>query len=230
MCALYSAPASAQLAVDRLWVDFEPGAPNRADVVIRNESADRYYITVAPSEVVEPGTAGEKRVETSDPDQLGILVTPNRMIVEPGGMRSIRIVSLNTKLKTDRVYRIKVTPQIGDLQTNDPAAGDRGLSIKLLAAYDLLVTVRPDGGKADLVAARTPTQLVIRNQGNSNALLYDGMSCAADQPADKDKCAKVGSKRLYPGNEWTIPLNNQNAKIKFKERTIASAPPKDLAF
>ena len=50
-----SVPAYAQLAIDRLWVDFEPGAQPRADVVIRNESADSYYISVSTVEVADPG-------------------------------------------------------------------------------------------------------------------------------------------------------------------------------
>ncbi|RYG79680.1 MAG: hypothetical protein EON59_15855, partial [Alphaproteobacteria bacterium] len=47
--------ASAQLAIDRLWVDFEPGAASRSDLVIRNESADRYFITISPVEVLSAG-------------------------------------------------------------------------------------------------------------------------------------------------------------------------------
>lgn len=225
-------PASAQLAVDRLWVDFEPGAVNRADVQIRNESTDRYYISVTSAEIIAPGSPAEKRVENSDPEKLGLLVTPNRLIVDPGGVRSIRIVSLNTDLTKDRVYRIKVSPQIGDLTTADPSKDDRGMSIKLLAAYDLLVTVRPADGKANLVATRTPTMVTITNQGNSNALLFEGAACLPDKEvgATEAKCEKIGSRRMYPGAVWDIPISHQDVRLKFKERLASSSLPKEVAF
>src|SRR3546814_2712942 len=120
--ALGVAPAHAQLSVDRLWVDFEPGASRRADVVVRNESPDRYYITITAAEIIQPGTKEEKRVETTDPEVLGLWVTPNRLVIDPGGMRSVRVVSLDVQLTNDRFYRVKTTPQVGDIQTNVTAA------------------------------------------------------------------------------------------------------------
>lgn len=230
---LIPTPAAAQLAVDRLWVDFESGSESRADVVIRNESSDRYYITITPSEIVSPGMADESRVENSDPEQLGLLVTPNRLIIDPGGVRSLRIVSLNTDVQRDRVYRIKVTPQVGDILAGDVGAGNHGVEIKILAAYDLLVTVRPKKGKAELVASRTPSDLVIRNVGNTNTLLFEGEACpAADPHTDPGaaSCEAVGARRLYPGNEWKIPLTQADARVRFKERTSASVEPKEVSF
>ena len=225
-------PVSAQLAIDRLWVDFEPGTETRADVVIRNESPDRYYISVTPTEVIDPGSATEKRVAIADPEKLGLLVTPNRLILEPGSLRSIRLVSLNNDLKADRVYRVKITPQIGTIDGGDAGAGNRGVAIKVLAAYDLLVTVRPKDPKPDLVATRTASALVIRNAGNSNALLFDGLSCPEGvKPTNKDAaCTAVGSKRIYAGGEWTLDLKAPTGKLSFKERLSASTDPKEVSF
>jgi P pilus assembly chaperone PapD len=225
--ALFGAgPAHAQLAVDRLWVDFEPGLPGRADVVIRNESNDKYYITVTPAEITDPGADTEKRVESTDPEKLGLLVTPNRLVLEPGAMRSIRIVSLNDDLKTDRVYRVKITPQVGDIQAPSSATG-RGIAIKILAAYDILVTARPKKSKPSIEVSRQPGELVIRNSGNTNTLLYEGQECP---DATASACAAVGARRLYPGNEWKIPLTSESAKVRFKQRSLASGDPKEISF
>lgn len=227
------APVLAQLAVDRLWVDFEPGAEARADVVIRNESSDRYYIVVSPAEVVDPGGPNEKRVENSDPEKLGLLVTPNRLVIDPGGVRSLRIVSLNSDIQADRVYRIKVTPQVGDIQAANAGAGNHGVAIKILAAYDLLVTVRPKKGKAELVASRTASDIVIRNKGNTNTLLFEGEACLAGGPQSDpgvSTCEPIAARRMYPGNEWTIPLKSNDARVRFKERAASSADPKEVTF
>jgi len=253
------APASAQLAIDRLWVDFEPGTPPRADVVIRNESADRYYITVAPAEIVNPGEESEARVVESDPEKLGLLVSPNRLVVDPGGMRSIRIVSLNPTVVRDRVYRIRVSPEVGEIQAGDPGSGNRGVSVKLLTAYDLLVTVRPAKPDAKLTMTRTPTEMVIRNAGNTNTLLFEGRACTAEAKQDAvaeakpdageaakpdaptstaapastalaKGCADLGARRLYAGNEWKIPIEPAAKQVRFKERKLSSADPKEISF
>lgn len=232
--ALSTTPVSAQLSVDRLWVDFEPGTPHRADIIIRNESADRYYITVAPAEIVDPGTDTERRVEQTDPEQLGLLVTPNRLVIEPGGSRSVRMISLNEDVPQDRIYRVKITPQVGDIQAAAPE-GARGIAIKVLAAYDILVTSRPNKVKADLKVNRTQDELVISNVGNSNTLLYEGKACAGSKNStgstdDESECADLGARRLYPGNIWKITVPANHRRVQFKQRSLASSDPKEVEF
>jgi P pilus assembly chaperone PapD len=177
--AAFAAPASAQLAIDRLWVDMGAGNVPRSDLVVRNESKDKYYITVATSEIVNPGTATEERKPGSNPEELGLLVTPGRMILEPGQMRAIRIVSLNKGLESDRVYRVNVTPQIGEVSATSEATESRGLALKLLAAFDVLVTVRPEKDSSTLSVHRDGNFLEMASTGNSNVLLLDGMICPA---------------------------------------------------
>jgi P pilus assembly chaperone PapD len=224
-------PASAQLAIDHLWLDFNDANASRADIVIRNESKDRYYITVAPAEIQDPGADTEKRVEEADPEKLGILVTPNRLILDPQGMRSIRVVSLNTHLDKDRIYRIKISPEIGDIQTDAKGPEDRGIAIKMLAAYDVLVTVRPKDGKAQIAASRTDKELVIRNSGNTNTLLFAGKACPAKaDAATASPCEDIGARRLYAGNSWTIPLKSPDVKVDFKERKSSGSDGKDVSF
>lgn len=182
-CALsattLSTPATAQLAIDRLWVDMNAGSVPRSDLVVRNESTDKYYITITASEILNPGTTEEKRQLGSNPEELGLLVTPGRMILEPGQMRAIRVVSLNNNLERDRVYRVNVTPQIGEVSATSTATENRGLALKLLAAFDVLVTVRPAENDVSLAVRRDGNFLALSNMGNSNVLLLDGMVCPA---------------------------------------------------
>lgn len=169
--------ANAQLAIDRLWIDLNDKGAARSDLVIRNESTDVYYISVIASEVINPGTPEEQRITLSDPEELGLLVTPNRLILRPNELRAIRVVSLNRELSKDRIYRVKINPEIGEISYNQKAQEDRGLALKLLAAFDVLVTVRPDGARADLLARRVEDRIEFINQGASNILLLDGQVC-----------------------------------------------------
>lgn len=177
VCLASAGTARAQMAIDRLWVDIASGKVARSDLVIRNESKDRYYVTVRVTEVTNPGTPDEKRVSETDPEKLGLLVTPQRMIIDPGQLRAIRVVSLNQGLTRDRIYRINITPQLGNLEVEQADPANRGIAIKMLTAFDALVTVRPENAAGHLVATRDGGTLVLRNTGNSNILLLDGQVC-----------------------------------------------------
>ena len=231
LAALFLARAAhAQLAVDRLWIDFDAGSSPRSDLLVRNESKDRYYITVSPAELVNPGTPAETRVEQADPDKLGLLVTPNRLILDPDDMRAIRIVALDQDRKADRVYRIRVSPEIGAIDAGEDAAADRSGSLKLLAAYDILVTLRPRDPRVDIVARRDGAQITLQNNGNTNALLFDGVSCPAGAKVGDAACIKVGAKRMFAGNSWVLHLKAVTDTLHFKQRISAALDPKDVTF
>ena len=180
LCSAQADEAKAQLAIDRLWVDLDDQRANRSDLVVRNESEDVYYITVTTSEIEDPGTAQEARTTQIDPEKLGLLVTPNRLILRPGELRAIRVVSLNRELAQDRIYRVNVNPEIGELSIDQEDVQNRGLAIKLLAAFDVLVTVRPRDGDPELVALRNGDLIELRNEGSSNLLMLDGKVCPVD--------------------------------------------------
>lgn len=232
LCAI--APAHAQLSINKLWVEFERGALPRTDLVIRNDSKDRYYITVKAFEIVEPGTEKEARVELADPEQLGLLVTPNRLVLEPGAARSVRLVSLNHGLTRDRVYRVLVTPQIGSIEgVARPKQDESALAVKLLAAYDVLVLARPEDPQPKIEATRTPGELTLRNVGNSNVLLSDGKVCPSEDarsPGDGDACKTLESVRLYPGNVLKIPLARASDIVTMQERYALKDNGKQIKF
>ena len=226
--AVFSANAAyAHLSIDKLWIDFAQGETERSDVVIRNDSKDRYYVSVSVSEIENPGTPDEKRVDQPDPEKAGLLVTPNRLVLDPGALRSIRLVSLNEDLIKDRVYRVLVSPQIGAIEAGkSPDADSRGLTIKMLASYDVLVVVKPHDAQAKLSAQRTPTDVVLSNTGNSNILVADGLVCPdtiSESSASDKTCQTFDATRLYAGNSTTIPIAHPTDKIYVKTRIGSSS-------
>src|SRR3546814_11745927 len=90
-----------------------------------------YYVAVTVAEIVDAGTELENKLVETDPDKLGLLVTPNQIVLEPGAIRSIRLVSLNKPLTRDRVYRVLVAPQVGALKVKDAGADTRGGGIQI---------------------------------------------------------------------------------------------------
>ena len=227
-CVAAPRPARAQLVVDRLIVDFERGAPVRQDILLRNESKDKYYVTVTPAEVISPGEDKSSQVTKTNPEDLGLLVTPNRTVLEPGASRSIRVVSLNGPLTRDRIYRVLIAPQVGELKADAAPAGDKGVAIKILTAYEALVIVRPQSENGKLVVERTADGISVKNVGNSNTLVYDGIACPVGGGAAK--CAKLPARRMYAGNVWRLALPHPNDLVTFELRGTASQDPQTVHY
>jgi len=163
-------------------------------------------------------------VTKTNPEEFGLLVTPNRMILDPGASRSIRVVSLNGPLTTDRFYRVLIEPQTGDIPT-EPGT-DRTVALKILTAYEALVIARPPKPNPNLVPTRTATGLVLKNTGNSNTLLYDGLACqVAPASGAKPTCVKLPAHRMYAGNVWVVPLPHPTDQVTFQAQMSESTDP-----
>lgn len=201
--ALPSVPAAAQLAISQLIVELEPGA-STADIEVVNDSPERAYVTIDPRQVVDPGTQGQQVFVSPDPEKLGLLVSPRKMILEPGQRKRLRIAAVGAPSPAERVYRVTVKPVVGDV-----TGGETGL--KMLVGYDLLVLVRPAVPAPRITGSRSGDTLTLVNRGNSSAELVDGRQCNADG----EQCVELPVKRLYAGASWTQTLP-RSTKVHYR--------------
>lgn len=188
--------AHAELALSHLVVQLQPGQKAREDIEVANNSAERAYVVVEPSEIVNAGMAGERRHQEQDPERRGLLVTPARMILEPGQRKLVRVSTLLPAAAEERVYRVTVKPVAGELQSTSGG-------LKILVGYDVLVLVRPSKPQTDVRSERVGNDLKLRNLGNASVELVNGRQCS--QPKS---CKELPGKRLYPGAEWVQNLNS----------------------
>jgi Mat/Ecp fimbriae periplasmic chaperone len=193
--ALVPASALADLVLSEVIVDFGPDQPPRRDIEVFNDGAERVYLIVQPAEIKAPGTAMEARRESPDPEALGLLVTPNRLVLEPGQRKLVRIAALNPPDVRDRIYRVTFKPVVGATQATTSG-------LKILVGYDVLVILRPTVPQATITATRTEQGVVLTNEGNTNAELFDGRQC----DAQGTQCVELPAKRLYAGASWVVPL------------------------
>ena len=185
------------MVLSQVIVDLQPGKPPRDDIEIYNTSAERLYVVIEPAEILKPGTRDEQRLEKSDPERLGLLVTPNRMILEPGQRKLLRIAAIAARAATDRIYRVAVKPVAGTVE--DASA------LKVMIGFDVLVVLRPEIMRPKLVTSRTGRQWRVENRGNTNVELVDGRQCEGST----SHCVDLPGRRLYPGTSWehTLPLS-----------------------
>ena len=212
LCAaltIASASALADMYVDRSIVIFPPGDSPRQDVKVSNTGKDVVYAKVEVLKVEHPGEADEKRVQVTDPSQMKLLATPNKMVIPAGGQKLIRIVNLQQNNTSERVYRINVTPIVPPLQ-------NKKSQLRIVVAYQILAIVQPNKPHADFKADRNGSSIAFSNSGNTNVLLSEGKQC---DPKDKKTCQDLPSRRLYAGNKWTEKLP-YDAPVTYQVRTF----------
>ena len=196
--------ACAGLTLSPLVIDLPPDQTPGRDIELLNDSGERIYVVVDPSEIVQPGTSAEQRVQSPDPQELGLLATPNRLILEPGQRKFVRLVMLKAAGDMDRVFRVTIKPVIGGVDA--PTTG-----VKILVGYDLLVIQRPKLPRAHFTATRTGTALVLENDGNTSAELFAGNQCNDGRV----HCTQLPGHRLYAGASWTVTVEG-GAKVNYR--------------
>ena len=201
--------ARAELVLSQLVVDLSPGDQSRSDLEVWNNGKERSFVSVEPREVIAPGTASESRSADPDPEKLGILVSPNRLILEPGERRLIRIAAIAPPSGHERVYRVTVKPVMGKLSSERSG-------LKVLVGYDVLVLLRPDVLKPHVSASRSADQLTLRNDGNMSLELVDGERCERAT----NVCQSLPSKQLYSGAATQVAATaTQTVRYKAKAGT-----------
>lgn len=193
---MLAGPAWADLVLSQVVIDLPPTAPPRVDVEAWNNGPERIYVVADPAEIVNPGKPDERRVATPDPAALGLLVTPQRMILEPGERKLIRIAAIAPRTMKERIYRVTVKPVAGDVVAQTTA-------LKLLVGYDVLVMFRPTVLDGTVTGVRTGATIALTNAGTTNVELYEGKQCDA---TGKD-CRALPPKRLYAGVSWSQPID-----------------------
>lgn len=195
LLVLLPATTHAQIALDRLIVELPARVGATADVEVRNQGDGTAYIVVEPTEVVAPGSPDERRRTVTDPEALGLLAAPSRLVLEPGARRIVRLARLDPPGADQRVWRVGIRPVTGET-TADTSA------VQVLVGYGVLVLGRPQDPRAEVRAERREGALVLVNIGNADALLFDGRHC----DAGGERCVELPPRRLYPGNRWRLEL------------------------
>ena len=211
-----ASPVSAELVISQMVVELTPSS-RTADVLVFNDADERAYVSIEPSEVVNPGTPSEKRIANPDPRASGLLLSSTRLILDPHQKRLVRLAATSIPAKQERVYRVIVKPVVGDVDST--ASG-----LKLLVGYEMLVMVRPATANHVLVDAhRSKDELTLTNRSGMSVELIDGKRCL---PASA-RCTPLPSKRLYAGASWTQALPS-GERVEY--RALASGKAEALKF
>lgn len=191
------APAArANIVLSQVILDVKPNDPPAQDIEVWNNSGDRTYVSVEPTEVIAPGTPDEHRAANPDPAISGILVSPQRLILEANQRRLIRVGLVGARLDRDRIYRIAIKPVAGDVSASATA-------LKVMVGYDALVIYRPEKLDGTVTGVRSGSTITFTNAGNTNVEMFEGRQCGASGAP----CRRLPATRLYAGAKWSVAID-----------------------
>jgi Mat/Ecp fimbriae periplasmic chaperone len=202
-----SSQVQAQISVSRLIIDIGPDS-EREDIVVGNIGEEVAYVEIEISEYLNPGTPEEIVVVRDSPRELGILASPNRMILQPGEKAILRLAVIERPDDIDRVFKITVTPVVGEIESSENA-------IKFVYAYGLVIILRPDNPQPAVTVARDGRMLSAANSGNTMVQFGFGVQCDATGA----NCVDIANKRVYPNSTWEYEPA-YDTPVTFKVKTL----------
>ena len=197
------------LIVTPLVVNITPGKNAFADIHLLNENKEhKVYVRISTQRLLNPGAAKPKWQTLRDnPFAFGLSTSRSNIVMSPDSRQIIRVTSLKKAGQQDRIYRITIVPLFGDIEAPRARAHEVVHQINLHVGYRVWVFVRPLVTKRLVTMKQTDQHLVVKNEGNSNVLLYGGVQC---DKAGK-QCQDLPSKRLFSGETWqeTLPYDTK---------------------
>lgn len=187
-------PARAGIALSKVIVDLTADAPPRDDIEVSNDSEERQYVVAEPAMIQSPGTPQQSRLESPDPTVTGLLVTPQKLVLEPGERKLIRVALVVPRDAAERVYRLAIKPVAGTLEAEKTA-------LKVFVGYDVLIIARPAVVTGRITATRSAGSITLHNGLNISVEMSGGRQC----DAASRNCVALPATRLYAGADWTIP-------------------------
>ncbi len=177
------------------------GQTRYQDIQVQNTGNDTAYVAITIYLINNPGMPDQSVVKLNDnPYQVGLIVTPNKMVIPQGQMRIARALYIGKSVSQDAVYEVKFTPVSGQLVAIGNSNTDVNAGLELVIAYGVGIIVRPAHLEPQIAATRDGTSLTLTNTGNTTITIGN---CTPDQNI---------AATLYPGNTQKITLTQASAQ------------------
>ncbi|MGE1153877.1 hypothetical protein [Pseudomonas kitaguniensis] len=194
---IFSTLASANVMVYPMTVKINPENANRNQFKIFSKSDKTQYLKVYVAEVVSPATPQEHEIPISIMSGKGIVASPQKIILPPGGEHAVRVRTLSTPSK-EALYRVYVEPVTSDdedYEKNDTA------SVGINLTWGVLVYSPPITPVSSLDVNLKNQKL--ENTGNIHTWVKNVSLCSGNVP---ETCVKTKiEKSLYPDLSMSLP-------------------------
>ena len=194
----------ADLVVNESIIVYESSGSSKKDVTVFNsDELANLYLEVTPFKVVNPGEDDQVMEPIDYEGTPKFLASPNRLIVGAGERATIRMLNLGKPSDKEAIYRINLVPVNPPIEFSDAENNEVQSRLQVIIAYQVLAIVLPENPSVNIEYKRNSRLVNFTNSGNANYLLTDGEQCDPQHP---DTCSILESRRIYPGNNWSLEL------------------------
>jgi P pilus assembly chaperone PapD len=195
---ILSSDSQAQISVNDVIVQFKAGQRPVQNIVVKNSSADVFYVTATSEEIQDPGEEKSPLLPSED-----LLVSPKRFSIDGHSERVIRLLSRNQSETKERVYRVTFTPQDRDFgQSVVKQFGERKTMLKILTGMGILVFIDPTIPNPDLKWTRQADSITFENLGNQHVRIMQGKACDSEGVG----CVDLPTRRVYGGRKFVVKV------------------------
>lgn len=200
----------AAISVTPQIVYLKNNEPSRVDISVSNMGDKKSYVEVTATEILSPGIKDKESREIIDFNKSkDLIITPQKLALEPGAKKRVRISYLKQRGDIERNFQIDFKPVVGKYKMLSPnrKKGYKSLGVKVMVGYAVKIFVSPKKVNDTVALKRTGKKLFLENKGNVNVSFQHWKICLSE-----DKCEKLKYFiRLYPGNteEYTLPYSGK---------------------
>ena len=143
------------------------------DLKIRNkDKKEKAYVNVILNKVLHPGEANQQDQKMEFTSSSPLLVTPTKLMVQPGSMNIARVISLNTAdISQDTLYHILFSPVKGELISLQKGLDSKEnkeikTAVSILISYNINAFILASNPKYDISASRDNKTLTLQHKYN----------------------------------------------------------------
>lgn len=187
-----SMPTHAGILVSPMKIEFLPNKVNRHAIKVRNNGKKVAYISVAPYLMTYKVDGKPERVALKNAPKAGLLISPPRMILQPGQQSQILLSLTKPMGAQEKEFQLVVKPEKGKFIAK--ASG-----INVVVAYSVRVLAAPLKANPSLKVTRSGKKVLIENKGNTGVRVENVQQCdtqtAGSQATGQSPCIEYKQAR-----------------------------------
>jgi hypothetical protein len=129
-----------------------------------------------------------------------MLVTPQKLVLQPGQTRNIRINMLAPRTESEQIYRIRVEPKENTVDIKSKN-GKMKANVHIIIAYEVRARVAPLKAVSRMVLTRKDKTVTSENLGNMTSSLVVVKQCK-----NPEECIPLSNVSIYAGQKIELKL------------------------
>jgi hypothetical protein len=200
---------ASSLSIDTFQLNFNSNKLEKKHVnVFNHDSNKKAFVDVILEELVLTKDQ-EKVYKKIENDQEGLLITPNKFILQKKGdkknKKRVNFINLHKGLNKEKIYRATYMPRISD---NDKFSSGEKFSVKVIVVYETYIYVKPEVFNFSYEYKISKNNFFLKNNGNSSFILTNGQECL------KNVCTPLSNMIIMADREKNFTIK-EGAEIKY---------------